>query len=91
MGLKINNYEVKDYGITLDTAYAQLVSVNIGLDGMAHCIFEIQKDRESISVSNPFEQKYFTCCVDKKLPAFEQVYNNAKIKMFEGWEDDIVE
>ncbi len=90
MGLKINNYEVKDYGITLDTAYARISDIHIDLDGNAHCMFQIQKDRESIGKDRCFEVKAFDCVIDKTLPIHEQAYVAAKESVFADWEDDII-
>lgn len=90
MGLKTTNYNVKDYGITLPTAYAQISSINVRLDGKAHCMFEIQQDRESIGKNRCFETKPFNCVVNKDLPIYEQIYVAAKEQLFAGWEDDIV-
>ena len=91
MGLKTTNYEVKDYGITLDTAYARISNIHIDLDGTAYCTFEIQKDRESIGKDRCFEAKTFECAIDKTLPIYEQVYMAAKKTLFADWEDDIIE
>lgn len=91
MGFKRTNYEVKEYGIVLPSAYAQIDSINVRLDGTAHCIFEIQKDRESIGKNSSFETKMFTCKINKDNPLHQQVYVAAKEELFKDWEDDIVE
>lgn len=90
MGLKTTNYKVNEFDITLDTAYAQISNLNVSLDGEAHCIFEIQKDRESIGNKKYFETKIFNCKIDKTLPIYEQIYVAAKEDIFAGWEDDII-
>ena len=91
MGLKATNYTAKNYGITLENAYAQITSASVGLNGKAHCMFEIQTDREAIGVNSPFDTVVFHCEVDKALPVFEQLYTKAKSEIFVDWEDDIVE
>ena len=91
MGLKINNYEVKEFGITLPNAYAQISSLSINLNGKVNCVFEIQQDRDSIGKNKCFETKMFTCEINKDLPIYEQVYVAAKEQLFAGWTDDIIE
>ena len=39
MGLKTTNYEVKEFGIVLPTAYARLTNINIDLSGKAFGMF----------------------------------------------------
>ena len=90
MGLKTNNYEVRDYGINLEEAYAQLASVNVNLNGKANCVFEVQQSREDIGAKQSLENIFFTCEIDKDLPIHKQVYEKAKEELFTGWEDDIV-
>ena len=90
MGLIISNYTVKDYGITLDNAYAQLTSINVGIDSKASCIFEIQQTREDIKNKESLERKFFSCEINKDLPLYRQVYQKAKEDIFPEWEDDIV-
>ena len=91
MGLKTTNYKVEDYGVVLDTAYAQLASVDINLKGEAYSTFEIQQTREGIGVNNSFESKFFSCTIDKNQPIHKQIYEKAKKELFTGWEDDIVD
>lgn len=91
MGLKTTNYEAKEFGITLPTAYARLTSINIELSGDAFGIFEIHQTREDINEKSPIERKTLSCIVDKELPIYKQLYETAKEEIFVNWEDDIVE
>lgn len=90
MGLKISNYTVKEYGITLDNAYAQLTNISIGVEGMANCVFEIQQTREDIQTKGALERKFLSCEINKDLPIHKQAYEKAKEELFSAWEDDIV-
>ncbi len=90
MGLIKTNYKVNDYGIVLDTAYAQLTDVTVGLDGVANCVFDIQQTREDIQTKESLERKCFSCVIDKELPLHRQVYEKSKEEIFTDWEDDIV-
>lgn len=90
MGLKISNYTVNEYGITLDNAYAQLAHITTGINGIANCVFEIQQTREDIQNKEPLERKVFSCEINKELPLHKQVYEKAKEELFAGWQDDIV-
>lgn len=91
MGLKTTNYEIKDLGITVPTAYAQVTSLFIGKDGRAYADFSIQQNREDVGTKDAFTKERVNCTVDKTQPIYTQVYNKAKETIFEGWEDDIVE
>lgn len=90
MGLKISNYTIDEYGIVLKNAYAQITNASVGLDGRANCVFQIQQSREDVQNKEYLERKSFSCEVDKDLPLFKQLYENAKETLFPGWEDDIV-
>ena len=90
MGLKISNYTVNEYGITLENAYAQLTNTIVDLKGVANCVFEIQQTREDIQNKEPLERKFFSCEIDKDLPLHKQIYENAKEELFPDWENDIV-
>lgn len=91
MGLKTTNYRVEDLGITIPTAYAQLVRVSVDAKGRASGTFKIQQTRSDIDAKDTLADAHIHCKVDKTQPIFEQVYNAAKEKLFKGWEDDIVD
>lgn len=92
MGLKTTNYEVKELGLSLATAYAQITNLTVDKNGRTHAVFTIQKNREDINNKKHLDMKFFACEIDKTLPIYEQVYNKAKKNgIFEGWEDDIVD
>lgn len=91
MGLKTSNYNVKDMGITLPTAYAQITHLSIDLNGNANAIFTIQQNRDMISTNEAIDTKHIRCDINKEEPIYEQIYIIAKQAIFEGWEDDIIE
>lgn len=91
MGLKTTDYEVRGLGITVPTAYAQITQLFINKDSVAQATFSIQQNREDIKEKTAFAKETFTCLVDKNEPIYEQVYNKAKVAVFNGWEDDIVD
>lgn len=91
MGFKTTNYDVKEFGITVSTAYARISDVNVNMKGHCRAIFDIQQTREDIGIKKSLDTKSFTCVIDKDKPIHQQVYEKAKEKMFADWEDDIVE
>lgn len=91
MGLKTTDYEVRGLGITVPTAYAQITQLFINKDSVAQATFSIQQNREDIKEKTAFAKETFTCLVDKNEPIYTQVYNKAKVAIFNGWEDDIVD
>ena len=91
MGLKTTNYEVKDLGITVPTAYAQVTSLFIDKAGNAYADFSIQQNRDDIGTKEAFTKESISCTIDKTQPIYTQVYNNAKETIFKDWEDDIVD
>ena len=91
MGLKTTNYEAKDIGITIPTAYARLTNISVNLEGQAYGRFEIHQTREDIGEKSPIERQNFVCAIDKDLPVHKQVYELAKEQLFIDWEDDIIE
>ena len=91
MGLKKSNYEIKEMGITIPEAYAQITHLSTDLNGNATAVFEVQQSRESIMKNRAFETIRYGTKIDKDLPVYKQVYEKAKETIFEGWEDDIVE
>lgn len=90
MGLKTTNYEAKQFGITLPTAYARLTDIHIDIDGHAYGFFEIHQTREDLGVKAPFERIDIDHIVDKEQPIHKQLYEKAKETLFTNWEDDIV-
>ena len=91
MGLKTTNYEAKEFGIVLPTAYARLTNVNLNVEGDAFGLFEIHQNRDDINSKAPFERQSISMTIDKDLPIHKQMYEYAKTTLFTGWEDDIVE
>lgn len=91
MGLKTTNYEIKDLGLTVPTAYAQITSLFSDKDGNAYADLTVQQNREDIGIKAPFSKQSISCAIDKNLPIYTQIYNKAKEELFAGWEDDIVE
>lgn len=91
MGLKTTNYKVKQFGITIPTAYARLTDINIAVNGNAFGVFEIHQAREDLAISKPLDRIHFTTNIDKELPVHSQLYIKAKEELFPSWEDDIVE
>ena len=90
MGLKKNNYEVKNMGITLPTAYAQVRQVQLQ-DKACTAILYIHKDRESVATFAPIDQRTIYLTIDRNQNLLEQIYAKAKASYFGNWEDDIVE
>ena len=91
MVLKTTNYEVKDLGITVPTAYAQVTSLFIDKASNAYADFSIQQNRDDIATKEAFTKESISCTIDKTQPIYTQVYNNAKETIFKDWEDDIVD
>ena len=91
MGFIKKNHEIKDMGIILPDAYAQIGNLSVGIDGHATAIFLIQQSRENITNKDSFDTVVYRCSIDKTLPIYKQVYEKAKLDIFVDWEDDIVE
>lgn len=91
MGFIRKDYEVKDIGITIPSAYAKITNINIGEDGVVYSMFDIQQTREDIGVKDSLETISFKTPIDKTQPIYAQVYIAAKEELFKDWEDDIVE
>ena len=91
MGLKTTNYEIKDLGITVPDAYAQITSIFADKNGKAYADFSIQQNRDDIGIKEAFTKESISCTIDKTQPIYTQVYNNAKETIFKDWEDDIVD
>lgn len=90
MGFKKNNLNIKNLGIEVPKAYAQIEDINIGLDGECFATFKIQTSRESMDKPS-LDIQYIQMKIDKDLPVHKQVYEQAKVELFSDWEDDIVE
>lgn len=90
MGLKTTNYEVKDLGIILPEAYAQIVNISTSISGEAVARIAISKSREDIQKLTPVSVEIITSNIDKDSPIYEQMYVVAKENTFKCWEDDIV-
>ncbi len=90
MGLKKSNYEVKEMGINIPEAYAQITQITTDINGVANAVFEIQQDRESVSKKRAIDVVKFGAEIDKEQPLYKQMYEKAKETVFVDWEDDIV-
>jgi len=90
MGFKKQNYEISSLGIVMPEAYAQINHINCDLEGNCDALFKIQSTRDNMN-KKAFENVFVSCKIDKALPIYEQVYNQAKLEIFADWEDDIVE
>lgn len=91
MGLKTNNYNIKDINVTIPEAYAQITHVYVGVDGVASATFAVQQSRDMIMTNEAIETKNIRCTINKEQPIYSQIYIKAKEELFKGWEDDIVE
>ena len=106
MGLKRENYEVKEFGAVLPTAYAVVKSLSVYGDKI-YATIAIQTDRESAFNLSPYKTIDVEIHdVDRKRNPYEVVYEHVKgedvffdkrlqreiriPRVFHGWEDDIV-
>ena len=62
-------YEIKDFGITLPTAYARLTNVSIDINGNAFGMFEIHQTREDIHTKKHLERQNINCII--KMMSYE--------------------
>lgn len=90
MGLKSKNYEIKQLGLVIPEVYAQISNIRCDLEGNCQASFKIQATRDSMN-KEALDNIFISCEIDKTLPIYEQVYNQAKLGVFVDWEDDIVE
>ena len=90
MGLKTTNYQIKEKGITIDTAYAKIGSIFVK-GNRATANFDIQQSREQTESLEALDIVSVSCVIDKEKPLHEQMYLKAKEEIFMDWEDDIVE
>lgn len=90
MGLKTTNYQIKEKGITIDTAYAKIDSIFVK-GNRATANFDIQQSREQTESLEALDIVSVSCIIDKEKPLHEQMYVKAKEEVFKDWEDDIVE
>lgn len=91
MGFIRKDYEVKNIGVVLPEAYAQITRISVDVDGRANVMFSIQKNRENIKTKENIDSVFYSCKIDKDLPIYRQAYEKAKEDIFTEWEDDIVE
>lgn len=91
MGLKTTNYEVKELGITVPTAYAQITNLFVNKYGTVQAEISVQQTREDVVCNNALETKNLRYDIDKTKHIYTQVYKKAKEELFAGWEDDIVD
>ena len=91
MGFIRKNYEVKDLGITIPSAYAKISNIHIDIEGKAYATFEVQQSREDVAKKQSLEIVSFSKEIDKTQPIYSQLYIAAKEELFSDWEDDIVE
>lgn len=89
MGLKTVNYEIKEMGITLPSAYAQLTSVSSDGDGEAFGVFTVQRTREDIGTKTALQSVSVSAKIDKSQPVYAQLYEKAKEVYFADWNDAI--
>lgn len=90
MGFKKNNLNIKNLGIEVPKAYAQIEDINIGLNGDCYAVFKIQTSRDAMD-KPALDIQSFQMIINKDLPVHKQVYERAKVELFSDWEDDIVE
>ena len=91
MGFIRKNYEVKDIGITIPSAYAKITNVYIGEDDVAYTTFAIQQTRDDIGKKDSLETVSFRSTIVKTQPIYTQIYTAAKAELFADWEDNIIE
>ena len=89
MGLKTTNYQIKEKGITIDTAYAKIDSIFVK-GNRATANFDIQQSREQTESLEALEIVSVSCIIDKETPLHKQMYVKAKEEVFKDWEDDII-
>lgn len=95
MGLKKENYEVKNMGVTLPQAYAVIRKLNInGNYGTAE--LAVHANRELALTKTPYEMKNITFQVNRNESPYKTAYAKAKevttsvVKNYETGEDEIV-
>lgn len=95
MGLKKENYEVNNMGVTLPQAYAVIRKLNINGDyGTAE--LAVQANRELALTKTPYETKNITFQVNRNESPYKTAYTKAKevttsiVKNYETGEDEIV-
>lgn len=90
MGFKKQDVEIKELGITIPEAYAQIEHLNVDLDGKCYASFKIQTSRDAMN-KPALETIHIDMNIDKELPIYTQVYEHAKLDVFADWEDDIID
>ena len=94
MGLIKNNYKLKEMDLTINTAYAKIVTITTTSDAYTNAIIQIRQTRDAFDNIKilPFEQIMISFIADKELPLWKQGYLKAKEnEYFADWDDDIVE
>ena len=81
MGLKTNNYTIRDLGITLPTAYALLGELKI-VKSRVTAVFFIQTDREKAKTLNPIKKLTVSFEFNRNENPVESAYNLIKGKTF---------
>ena len=77
MGLKKQNYKIKQYDITIPWAYAIIRKITIdGNNGTAE--FAIQETREAAKFKEPFEKVVVNFVVNRNESPYVTAYNKAK-------------
>lgn len=77
MGLKKQNYKIKQYDITIPCAYAIIRKITIdGNNGTAE--FAIQETREAAKFKEPFEKVVVNFVVNRNESPYVTAYNKAK-------------
>lgn len=89
MGLKTTNYEIKELGISIPEAYAQITMLTVDKNGYASAEFTIQQNRTDIGEKSALDRRIITGEIDKTTHVYTQLYTMAKEKYFKDWEDDI--
>lgn len=91
MGLKTTNYEAKEIGQTLPTAYAILDGLHKEKNSVL-ATFGVYASRENASLYEPIDKKSIHFHWDRKSNLAEQAYSLAKGEngIFSGWLDDRV-
>ena len=90
MGLKTVNYVIPTLGITIDNAYAKIISIIIDKDGNAKAYAGIQQTRDNVENLEPLEIKEVNYIDDKLGNTYELAYIALK-SILSDWEDDIPE
>lgn len=94
MGLIKKNYEIKQYGVTLDSVYAKIVVLTSEFEGKSVATLQIKKNKEDFEdrTIQPIKQVSLQFDANKNIPLWKQGYDRAKeSEEFLGWIDDLIE